>query len=419
MPTRRNLSAAAEHVDRLLNLERQAWLLGAGISLRAGIPLMWPLTKRVRSILANPQSIIDEDTAATNELLSTVCDQMPDDCHIEHYLSQIGDLISLAERKKEPVVVYGKKNFTADQLRTAHRHIQLAIRFTVEHGYIEARGRDPEKIGTTNDPIVDGTSHLQFVRALFHERRAGIERRPPIRFITTNYDCLLEDALARACVPFVDGFAGGATAFWDPRNTDARLNLFSAHEFHSATLSKLHGSIDWVVTEDDVVMRVRTSALVALKDPKNRLLIYPQATKYQVTQRDPFATLFADFRKVIAVKSPTLLAVCGYSFGDDHINEEIESALRHPSNTLTLLAFCNQDTDEHGNLRDNEGMPKVIAGWLQANAHWSERVLVAGRRGFYQGSLANQITPVPTADLPWWSFDGLTKFLKDGPETLP
>lgn len=34
-------------LDNLLGASNQSWLFGAGISLDAGIPLMWPLTERV------------------------------------------------------------------------------------------------------------------------------------------------------------------------------------------------------------------------------------------------------------------------------------------------------------------------------------------------------------------------------------
>jgi hypothetical protein len=34
-------------LDNLLAASNQSWLFGAGISLDAGFPLMWPLTDRV------------------------------------------------------------------------------------------------------------------------------------------------------------------------------------------------------------------------------------------------------------------------------------------------------------------------------------------------------------------------------------
>jgi hypothetical protein len=100
---------------------------------------------------------------------------------------------------------------------------------------------------------------------------------------------------------------------------------------------KLHGSIDWFMSSEDAVVRLREGAGYP-PDAPGRLLIYPQATKYEATQRDPFARLFAAFRAALASDRQALLAVCGYSFGDEHVNEEIERALRRRGNQLTLVA---------------------------------------------------------------------------------
>lgn len=378
---------------------------------------MYSLTERVRQILDDPEGIVSEDTSRTAALLEILCDQMPHDCHIEHHLSQIGDLIALAERKTVRNVVYGSETFTCEELKAAHKHIQIAIRHTVEFGYIKAEANIPAKIGTVTDPVTTHDCHDEFVRALFDERRAGLERRPPIRFFTTNYDTLLEDSLARCCIPFADGFAGGATAFWDPRNIESRiLALESAR--HSAVVYKLHGSIDWVFTGEDVVMRVRTSAVLPLaRNAGSRLLIYPQATKYLATQRDPFARLFADFRNELSKKAPTAFVVCGYSFGDEHINEEIDRALRQPGNSVTLIACCKQQTDKDGNLTADEGLPMAVSKWLKSANSWSNRVIVLGSDGYYHGNLDNQLDPSDRTRLrDWWTFSGITQFLKKGPE---
>jgi len=46
----------ASHLDDLLNIPRQVWLLGAGISCDAGIPLMYDLTKRVDALLSSQKN---------------------------------------------------------------------------------------------------------------------------------------------------------------------------------------------------------------------------------------------------------------------------------------------------------------------------------------------------------------------------
>lgn len=43
----------AEQFEKHLNSPRQTWLLGAGVSYPANIPLMYPLTDRVMDIARN------------------------------------------------------------------------------------------------------------------------------------------------------------------------------------------------------------------------------------------------------------------------------------------------------------------------------------------------------------------------------
>ena len=60
---------------------------------------------------------------------------------------------------------------------------------------------------------------------------------------------------------------------------------------------------------------------------------------YLATQRDPFAAQFDLLRRTLCTGVENVLATCGYGFGDEHINQEIELALQHPENKTTILAF--------------------------------------------------------------------------------
>ena len=416
MEDSKQLELAATHIDELLNLPRQIWLLGAGISKDAGVPLMYDLTGRVEALLVSQDSELGNiDTVRSALLYEKIGSELPDSAHVEHVLSQLGDLICLAERKKKKTVILDGETITADELREAHHHIQLAIRYTVEYGYIPATKDQAERVGCPDTPIVDRQNHDVFVKSLFQDRRAGLDQNPPVHFVTTNYDTLLEDALAHAHIGYIDGFAGGATGFWDPRNRHDWLEHAARLRRHTASLCKLHGSIDWVTDEADVVMRVRSTMIDTAATRGQRLLIYPQATKYQVTQRDPFASLFSEFRRLLVSSNPTILTICGYSFGDDHVNEEIERALRTGPSTLTVLALCCQTTDNDGNLGENEGLPGVIVKWLREPS-CANRIVVLGSHGFYHESLQNRIPSEPSRD--WWTFSGISKVLSQGPEAV-
>lgn len=415
MDGRDGLDAAARHLDDLLNIPRQVWLLGAGISKDAGIPLMHPLSRRVESLLQGDEKCFGTATTTRSaEIYREIKGQLCDNSHVEHVLSHLGDLISIAERTKKSTVDVNGKTMSAKELRDAHRQIQLAIRYTVEYGYVPADDAQEERIGSVDASIIDHRHHSRFVKCLFADRRAGLEQNPAVRFFTTNYDTLLEDALARGHVGCVDGFSGGATGFWDPRNIEARLQQAAQLSRNTATISKLHGSIDWVADGQGVVMRVRSAAISADNEGQT-LLIYPQATKYQVTQRDPFATLFGEFRAALLSQAPTVLIICGYSFGDAHINEEIERAMRIGPTTLTVLALCLQSTNSDGTLTRSEGLPTVLVEWLQ-DSHVGERVIVAGSHGYYRGSLKSKVRTDRRYE--WWTFSGVCDLLSRGTEAI-
>lgn len=397
---------ARKQIDELLNLPQQAWLLGAGISKDAGIPLMVPLTDRVESMLAGEQRADFETLRAL----------LADHSHVEHILSHIGDLIALAARTRTGKVGIGEAQRDVDYLKLMHAGIQDAIRETVRFGFRPATDpkAGPAMVGTREQPVVTIGAHERFVRALFRARRANLERRPPVALFTTNYDTLLEDALALSRVRATDGFSGGAMAFWEPGHpvTDFGRPFSVAAEVR-AKIYKLHGSIDWYRSEEDVLVRRRDGAGYPPDHP-SRLLIYPQATKYQLTQKDPFATLFAAFRAALSAETEGLLVVCGYSFGDEHVNEEIATALRRRDSRLTVVAFVKQPEDEV--LAVDEGLPSALVAWLQAADIARERILVAGSRGFYHGSIENRCPAAADQPHAWWSFEGVIRLLEFGTE---
>jgi hypothetical protein len=396
-----NSNQCMKQIDDLLNLPNQIWFLGAGASCKSGIPLMGPLTDRIGHLLDEQHQ---KDFATIRSLL-------PETSHVEHVLSHIGDMLSIARRLENKEVQLGQENRSIADLMKLHKEIQKGIRDTIRWGYVPENDGKPEQIGTLKDPIVKIDLHLEFINALFNIRRKGFERRPPISFFTTNYDTLLEDALSLSRIHCEDGFIGGSMAFWRPNfysnNTSHNINV-------QATVHKIHGSIDWFWSEKDIVVRLREGAGYPT-DPDRRLLIYPQSTKYEMTQKDPFASLFSSFRNELSNINPSMLAICGYSFGDDHINEEIERSMRKRDNKLTILIFVRQDP----NLLEDEhrGLPLILSKWLADESEtWTQRLIIAGSHGVFHGSLENKSPRNPDNPFSWWSFKGVTQLLEFGPE---
>ena len=374
---------------------KQNWLFGAGISYDAKIPLMYPLTDRV-------DTIIEADAEQTEKtILENLKADLSEKSHVEHYLSHLGDLIAIAERSKDNVANIGGVSYQLDNLNKLYIEMIGAIGSTVRYGYVKASedGNTPEEIGDLNKPIVEISSHVEFVNALI-DSQANLERRSRTTFFTTNYDTLLEDALALNKKVVCDGFSGGAVGFWNP---EYEFNE-STNKSNSYSLYKLHGSIDWHRDEDVGLVRARYGTKY-LSDTAN-IMIYPQATKYVETQKDPFASLFAGLRKTLMESNQNVLITCGYSFGDEHINAEIESALKSDGNKTTLIAFILEAPVVEEEIVIN----KTLDRWLE-NSMFNPRVFVAGENGIYNK------TTVPLAErdnqvFDWWSFSGLTKFIK-------
>lgn len=263
---------------------------------------MLPLTERIYSLLA---------THASFALLKAIKDDLPADGHIEHVLSQLADYIAIAERSKSGKLVVGGTTVDKDVLKKAHETVLEQISEVIRWGYVKG---PPEQVGTMKNPIVQVDHHLEFIKALFVVRQAGVhERRRAVKLFTTNYDTLIEDALALTGIPYYDGFSGGAVAFWNhPFGTE------EPDMHHRACLVKLHGSIDWRINAEGLVHRVRLGD--GYPKDATQVLIYPQASKYVATQRDPFASQFDRLRKAMHGSSDNILGICGYSFGDEHVN---------------------------------------------------------------------------------------------------
>jgi hypothetical protein len=389
----------AEQFEKHLNSPRQTWLLGAGISYPANIPLMYPLTNRVMHVARN--AIFSDDSDAI-DILDFVVSDCTDTSHIEHYLTHLGDLISIAERSRTRGIEIVGRRISKKKLEKVHKGLIEQIASTVRWGYQAERKNSEgevvaeERVGSQSGSIVDISGHVKFVDAVFGTSRAGLDFvRAPVEFFTTNYDTLLEDALALSGIEFQDGFIGGGVAFWNVRNYTSQAGT-------RALVSKLHGSIDWYrpLSGKSNLLRVRHGD--TYPSHGGSVMIYPQATKNLNTQRDPFAEIFQRFRQRLSHGSDHVLLVCGYSFGDEHINAEIEIAMSSPRNQLTVIAFNDEPGGE---------LPQTLREWQ--SRPWGQRIFIASPKGIYQGSIG-PVFPIEGGERDWWTFDGAATLLAGG-----
>ncbi len=381
-----NFSEIIEELYKHLECDNQNWLFGAGISYESKVPIMAPLTKRVKTLLT--------DKDGFKKLYNAVESDLPENHHIEHVLSHIGDLVALSERSKGNKVNYGGNDYAKDALLKLHKTLVGHIANIMKYGYVEAKDGKGEEIGTIDKPIVSIEHHRKFVKA-FLSLKSNLISRSSIAFFTTNYDTLLEDALILEKQKICDGFTGTAMGFWDPEISFKESNSFDVY--------KLHGSVDWYIHEKDGIIRSRYG-VIYFSDVEN-VLIYPQATKYVETQKDPFATLFTRFRNRLNSNNDNILVTSGYSFGDNHINSEIASAITQPNNKTVLIVFLKTGAD-------GQAPSETLLSWLK-NDELSKKTFIATDKGIYHGS--DQIIKKEDGkDLEWWTFKGLIDFLKGG-----
>lgn len=377
-------------VEEHLKSTEQSWLMGAGISFDAKLPLMYPLTNKVKKdVEKNNKKIFDE-------IISPIFNELPEYSHIEHALSHLGDYVALAERNKGKIIRINESEVELAKLEEAHINIIESISNVIRYGYVEDEDGNTVEEGEASKPIVNIEAHLEFIDTLFNHASAGVhERRKTVNIFTINYDTLLEDALALNKVPYWDGFAGGAVAHRTHRYGEPAPSFGQR-----ANLIKMHGSIDWFLCDKGYVWRVRENDLYPKVD--RRVLIYPQATKYIATQQDPFSTQFDIFRKSLNSSNSNTLAVCGYSFGDEHINNEIEFAMSKEENKTILLAF----------LECRHGVPECLERWR--SSVFGARVIIASLHGLYVGD-KGPFKRIDGDDY-WWTFKGVTSVLKNGCE---
>ncbi len=381
----------AEQFEKALNSPKQTWLLCAGISYPANIPLMIPLTQKVLD-LARTEKFLEKDDIL--KVIDEIEGDIDENAHIEIFLTHLADLISMSVRARGNVAQVGASKVSFETLTTLHNGLLELISSTIRWGYRAAWGDIPELVGTSAEPIVIIEEHLNFVDAIFQKNQAGLENiRGTIEFFTTNYDTLIEDALALKQIPYDDGFIGGGVGFW------AGYDI-AEHRSAKARVVKLHGSIDWVAPKHDASQLLRTRFSDKYPKARNAVVIYPQSTKYINTQLDPFSALFNRFRQNLSDGAERILLICGYSFGDEHINEDIEYAMSRKDSRLTMVAFA----------QENGGLPEQLETWR--NTSWGERIYIASDKGLYHGNSGPFWTV--DGDRSWWTFAGVTDLLSNG-----
>ena len=362
-------SEAVDKLEKLMAQSLRAFLIGAGCSKCAGLPLTIELTN---DVLEN--NILDK---LSKELLTVVKNNFSGSSlsNIEDYLSELIDYLAILERRID-------KN-------SNNKNILLGTFECNKNILTNAIDQIKQAIVDTIDKNISIETHWDFIKTIHRPIRPGKSGgNQCVDYLVLNYDTLIEDALALEKISFADGLSGGVTGWWDPKS-------FSKNDLFARVI-KLHGSINWRQFPNESLPRRVSNSISGTNVPGQRIVIWPASTKYREIQLDPYAQLIKLAREILRPKdgSQRVLAICGYSFGDNHINLEIDRAL-YESRDLTVLVFWSDDI-----LND------ILQKWHN-DISVREQVLIYGKRGFWHGT-----TIIPASvDLPWWKFESLTRLL--------
>ena len=351
----------------------RAFLLGAGCSRCANLPLMSELTAKVLAC-----GSLSTPTRNVLEYLRTKYDGSHGTT-IEDYMSDIVDILAVAERRRDcgarnEKVAFDGQEYGADDLEKTLGEIK-----NVMVGFLEPKN-------------VDVATHREFVRTVCSLRAGKRGADDRVDYFVLNYDTLLEDALGLECLSYVDGFTGGTVGWWDA-DTYEKKGM-------AARVFKLHGSIDWRLLRGDwLPRRMRDRDLLeSIKDEvRERAMIWPTATKYRETQRDPYAQLLELMRQSFSPRGSqeVILTICGYRFADMHINAEIDRALRESQRRLNVLIFTEDNEPVHW-----------VKRWFE-DKEVSEQVRIHAKRGFFHADKVHR----SSEDLPWWKFENIVRLL--------
>ena len=182
-----------------------------------------------------------------------------------------------------------------------------------------------------------------------------IGTRERLNIFTTNYDRIIEAGAELAGLHLLDRFVGTLAPIFRSSRLDIDMHYNPPgirgeprYLEGVARFTKLHGSIDWINSGEDIR---RIGLPFGSKDLENflnapgiektdvrKLMIYPNAAKDRETTEYPYVELFRDFAATLCRPNNTLITF-GYGFGDEHINRVIRDMLTIPSTHLVIISY--------------------------------------------------------------------------------
>jgi hypothetical protein len=302
-------------------------LLGAGASVEAKIPATIAMIESIEVLLSNDWSdykglyeFIKEQNAILNKPFN-----------VEDLVNILSELLELLE-KKHPLTGF---------------HLSWI-------DFLEKVGFTKKLVVMFKEKIVEKLRdwvEVENVTSAAHYRPIAIFQKQyihPLRIFTLNYDKCIELACksflyedeTRNCL-IERGFGNEDISDeiwnWKKFKRDREEENSTNEKIPDIFLYKMHGSIDWTRDENQNLIHKAHSRI------KNFEIIF--GTRQKVKYYDPFLFFIYEFREYSL--SSKMIIVCGYGFGDDHINGILRQSLES-NNEKIIVVNKYSGTEQEG-----------------------------------------------------------------------
>lgn len=201
------------------------------------------------------------------------------------------------------------------------------------------------------------------------------ERKYPIEIFTTNYDFLFELGLEHNEIPYYDGFCGSLRPFFNPESVEDLEFLAK-----QTKLWKIHGSLGWHFDKD-------TEKILRVNPDDDDILIYPSSLKYKDSKKQPYESLLDRLSNFLK-KDDSILITCGYSWGDEHINSRIISALKTntTSHVIGLIydKYKNKAGEVECSLTSDSKLSKLAKSNSKISIYGSRNAIIGCKFGQWE-----------------------------------
>lgn len=338
--------------------------IGSGCSTPA-VPLMG-LT--MKNILNNPKNIGIKQEFTTFLKLAVE--------HVETFDKYLGSVLDEKEWKVakkydnfsniEGFLTYLQQKINVERNEDNNKNLE-AIFNSVKNQFVTSIPRylNDEYEGKVAD------IYTKFYNNIFEKRQYESNK---LNIFTTNYDLFNEIALERNSINYSTGFTNNLTSKFNVNQFNYRLvderNRYKDKwqpTTKEANLYKLHGSINWIEKENEIIQT---------DEVNENVIIYPTILKHQETAQTPYSELFRELSIQLQRPNSTLVTF-GYSFGDDHINNIIFQNLANRD--FTLIAFGDIEENKFNIIQERYGKNQnfhIIGGEIDGTkAHYFDCII--------------------------------------------